>query len=362
MPSNAPHVDIDLAAERGDPTQIGNALLRLAGNSDSRVSSYEELAGGNPVMAQVFRVWVAGGDGAPETAIVKIPAKKEVDRRREAATGAYVREAKVYDLLQDMQGVFQPVIHASMSDPKSKLAALLMEDLGDLPRRDEFDLSLVGKVLDRLATIHRRYWGDRNTGSAWWMRNGRRADIFNDDTDLFAVKWQALTDSQKLHPCDEPEVNKLGKFLNSELISILDQLDARPPTLTHGDLHTANFMFRREPSKVDPVLIDWQETVYCGASSDVAKFLSTTLEPSVAIEHFHDLIARYHDQLGIQITDNYPYATFRRDVMLGLLGTFANYVIAADTVEEAYEDPTTVNPSLRQVSRNISVLRPLDEI
>ena len=48
--------------------------------------------------------------------------------------------------------------------------------------------------------------------------------------------------------------------------------------------------------------------------------------------------------------------------MLGLLGTFANYVIAADTVEEAYDDPTAVNGSLRRVSQNINVLRPLQEL
>ena len=110
------------------------------------------------------------------------------------------------------------------------------------------------------------------------------------------------------------------------------------------------------------MLIDWQDAVYSGASSDVAKFLSTTLDPSSVAEHFDDLIAGYHDELGNQITARYPYVTFRRDVMLGSLGTFANYVIAADTVEEAYNDPMVVNGSLRRVSRNISVLRPLEEL
>ncbi len=362
MPLNAPEVDIDLACERGDPRQIGDALLRLAGFGDACVESYEELAGGNPVMAQVFRVWVSGGVGAPGTAVVKIPAKRVVDRRREAATGAYAREVEVYGLLQDMQGDFQPIIYASVSEPQLKLAALLIEDLGALPRRDEFDLGLVRRVLDNLARIHRRHWGDRSISSAWWIRNGRRADIFNDDTDLFAVKWEALADSPRLHPCDEPEVNRVGEFLNSELISVLDQLDDRPSTLTHGDLHTANFMFRRSRAKVEPVLIDWQETVYCGASSDVAKFLSTTLEPSATVEHFDDLIAGYHEELGGEVAARYPYDTFRRDVMLGLLGTFANYVIAAGTVEEAYDDPTAVNGSLRRVSQNINVLRPLQEL
>ena len=362
MPLQATHVDIDLACESGDPRQIGNALLSMAGFDDASVASYEELAGGNPVMAQVFRISIEGGMGVPSTAVVKIPAKRVADRRREAATGAYAREVEVYGLLEDMQGEFQPIIYASISEPQLKLAALLIEDLGALPRRGEFNLELVRSVLRNLARIHRRYWSARSIGSAWWIRNGRRADIFNEDTELFAVKWEALANSPSLHPCDEPEVNRVGEYLNLELLSVLDQLDDRPPTLTHGDLHTANFMFRRIQSRVEPVLIDWQETVYCGASSDVAKFLSTTLNPTTVAEHFDDLIAGYHDELGNQITARYPYVTFRRDVMLGLLGTFANYVIAADTAEEAYNDPTAVNGSLRQVSRNISVLRPLDEL
>ena len=362
MPLQSTHVDIDLACESGDPREVGNALLSMAGFDDASVISYQELAGGNPVMAQVFRVSVEGDQGVPSTAVVKIPAKRAADRRREAATGAYAREAEVYGLLEDMQGEFQPIIYASISEPQLKLAALLMEDLGALPRRSEFDLELIRSVLRNLARIHRRFWSAGSIGSAWWIRNGRRADIFNEDTELFAVKWEALANSPSLHPCDEPEVNRVGEYLNVELLSVLDHLDDRQPTLTHGDLHTANFMFRRFQSRVEPVLIDWQETVYCGASSDVAKFLSTTLDPTTSAEHFDDLIAGYHDELGNQITARYPYATFRRDVMLGLLGTFANYVIAADTVEEAYNDPTAVNGSLRQVSRNISVLRPLDEL
>lgn len=362
MPLQATHVDIDLVCEGGDPCQVGDALLSMAGFKDAFVASYQELAGGNPVMAQVFRISIEGGPGMPCTAVVKLPAKCEVDRRREAATGAYAREVKVYDLLKDMQGDFQPIIYSSMYDPQMKLAALLIEDLGDLPQRGEFDLKSVRSVLRNLARIHRRYWGAKSIESAWWIRNGRRADIFNDDTQLFAIKWEALANSPSLHPCDEPEVNKVAEYLNLELLSVLDQLDDRPPTLTHGDLHTANCIFRRSQFEVEPVLIDWQEAVYCGASSDVAKFLSTTLDPSVAVEHFDDLIAGYHDELGCQITARYPFFTFRKDVMLGLLGTFANYVIAADTVEDAYNDPTAVNGSLRQVSRNISVLRPLDAL
>lgn len=362
MPIRTSEIDIDRACQNGDPSDVGDALLDLAGYGDARVASYSELAGGNPVMAQVFRISIEGDERAPDTAVVKIPAKLIVDRRREAATNAYAREAEVYDLLRDMQGGFQPIIYASVTQPQSKLAALLMEDLGDLPRRQEFDLGLVRNVLSDLARIHRRYWCDPSIGSAWWIRNGRRADIFNDDTDLFASKWETLAKTPRLHPCDEPVVNEVADYLNEHLIAVLDQLDARPPTLTHGDLHTANFMFRRCESKIDPVLIDWQETVCCGATSDVAKFLSTTLDPSTTKEHFDDLIAGYHVDLGNEIAASYPYNTYRRDVMLGLLGTFANYVIAAGTDEQAYNDPTAVNGSLRKVSRNISVLQPLDEI
>ena len=77
------------------------------------------------------------------------------------------------------------------------------------------------------------------------MRDGCRADIFNEDTSQFAPNWEALRTSFSLHPCDRPNVNEVGSFLSDHLLEVLDELDARPCTLIHGDLHRENMMLRR---------------------------------------------------------------------------------------------------------------------
>ena len=353
---------IELAADSGDPSAVANEMLRAAGFRDSRVRCYESLDGGNPDMSQVFRVWVSGSDGFPATAIVKIPAKRRVARNREGANGSYAREVEVYRLLSDMQGGFQPLMWCELYAPASRTSALLQEDLGLLPRRTEFNIKLVRAIMLKLAEVHSRFWGDDQIGSSWWIRNEPHADIFNEDTDEFTPNWKILASSSILHPCDQPTVNRVGEYLSDHLLDVLRELDRRPRTLTHGDLHTANMMLRRADTGIEPVLIDWQDAVYNGASSDVAKFLGTTLAPTVARDHFEDLIAVYYGGLSSVVGSTYPFDTFRRDIMLALLGTFANYVICA-TARVTDEDATgTPNGSLKRVAAVLNVVHPLENL
>ena len=353
---------IERDAEKGDPTSIGEALLAMAGASDATVDRYWLLEGGNPQKSQVFRIGISGHAMGLTHAIVKIPAKLRSDREQEAVSGTYARDYGGYNLLRDMQGGFQPRIFAAHYDPVTKTAALLIEDLGDLPERQQFEPTVLQDALFELAHIHTRYWGDESLQKRWWMRDGYRADIFDEDVDQFEPNWAKLTASEVLRPSCTRTVNEVADFLAANMLEILQELDDRPRTLTHGDLHTANMMLRRTDDGLKPVLIDWQDAVYSGASSDVAKFLSTTMSPEDARCHFDDQIVGYHAALRTDIRSNYPLAAFRRDVVLALLGTFANYVISATTSCSSDIDPKTSNHSLKRVSSVIDVLQPLREL
>ena len=355
-------LQIQTAAQDGEPTAVIRELLERAGLSEAEVLGYTPLIGGNPEMSQVFRLRISGSGDVPRTAILKLPAKSSVDRDRESANGSYQREIEVYRLLRDLQGGFQPRILSEMFDPETRTAALLIEDLGTLPYRDEFTIGIVRDALIGLAQVHGRFWGDGPLGAMSWMRDGYRADIFNEDTSQFAPNWEALCTSSSLHPCDRPYVNEVGRFQSDRLLEVLDELDVRPCTLIHGDLHRENMMLRRNGTIVEPVLIDWQDAVYSGASSDVAKFLATTLNPEIAGVHFDGLIDIYYRALGEDLRTGYPFPTFRRDVMLALLGTFANYVICATTSVTEGIDPASENRSLRSVAAVINVVRPLDAL
>ena len=353
---------IQHAAENGDPTSVGEELLTIAGFNGAMIKSYYPLVGGNSEKSQVFRAEVAENGGALARAIVKVPAELSTDRESEAASGVYARELEVYNLLRDMQGGFQPHIFAALYDPESQTTALLIEDLGELPKRGEFIPKSIRRVLADLAQIHSRYWGDESLSGNWWMRDGRRADIFDEDVEQFAPNWEKLATSKVLCPLDTATVNEVADFLADNILEVLQELDDRPRTLTHGDLHTANMMLRRTDDPPAPVLIDWQDAVYSGASSDVAKFLSTTLSPEDARNRFNRLVADYYSALWNDIRSDYSFSAFRRDIMLALLGTFANYVICATTSCSSDVDPQSLNSSLRRVSSVIDVVRPLDEL
>ena len=353
---------IKRAAERGDPTSVGEELLTIAGFTGATIKSYDSIAGGNPEKSQVFRVEITGDAGALSRATFKVPAELSTDRESEAESGVYARELEVYNLLRDMQGGFQPRIFAALYDPDSRTAALLIEDLGELPKREEFTPETIRRALVDLAQVQSRHWGDESLCANWWMRDGYRADIFDEDVELFAPNWDKLAGSKVLLPYDTLVVNRVAEFLADNILEVLQELDDRPRTLTHGDLHTANMMLRRTDTPPTPVLIDWQDAVYSGASSDVAKFLSTTISPEVARRHFDGFVADYYSALRPDIRSDYSFSAFRRDIMLALLGTFANYVISATTNFQSDVDPKSLNSSLRRVSSVIDVVRPLDEL
>lgn len=352
---------IQHAAESREPTSVGEELLTIAGFMHATIKSYDPLVGGNPQKSQVFRVEIAGSDTLSR-AIVKVPSKLPTDRNEEAASGVYARELEVYNLLRDMQGGFQPRIFAALYDPDSQTTALLIEDLGELPKREEFSPETIRRALVGLAEVHSRYWGDESLRAKWWIRDGYRADIFDDDVELFAPNWEKLARSTVLHPFDTATVNGVADYLADNIAEVLNELDDRPRTLTHGDLHTANMMLRRTGAPTTPVLIDWQDAVYSGASSDVAKFLSTTMSPENARGNFDGLVADYYSAMSDDIRSDYLLSSFRRDIMLALLGTFANYVICATTSCPSDVDPKSLNSSLRRVSSVIDVVRPLDQL
>ena len=140
---------IQEAAESGDPTLVGEELLTDAGFKYATIKSYEPLMGGNPEKSQVFRVEIAGDDDTLSRAIVKVPSELPTDRDEEAASGVYARELEVYNLLRDMQGGFQPRVFAALYDPQSQTTALLMEDLGESPKHEEFTLETIRSTLYR---------------------------------------------------------------------------------------------------------------------------------------------------------------------------------------------------------------------
>ncbi len=353
---------IEAAADRSDPTDIAKALMRRAGWVDASVKSYEVVPGANPMLSQVFRVYIeTKHEGSiPDSIIVKIPVANRVERRLEADEGAYAREAMVYEILAKLQGTNLPLLYASAIHEESKTSAMLLEDLGPPTPRGDWNIDAVTKTLVDLARLHSLHWEDDSLNGFWWMRSAPRADIFDQDPAMFNSKWSSLLISSDAGLYDDDELLRVANYLESNLVELLDVLALRPKTLSHGDLHQDNLTLRRNGDGTStPVIIDFQSVVFGGATSDVAKFLGTAPDAALVSERESELLGIYHRALTPEIQDAYSFDQLARDYRLALLATFANYVICSTAGPERCGMERSANRSLRSIARLVEFSKPL---
>lgn len=353
---------IDESAEDSDPTQIAESLFRRVGWNTAEVVSFEVLKGANPDLSQVFRIFIQDEEKTrvPLSAIVKIPVADSESRRREAKTGAYIREARVYELLKGIQGRFQPEIYSFAINDSSGTAALLIEDLGDYTIQHKWVVKDIFRAVSELGKLHSKYWEDSSISARCSLRDADRADLMGEDASLFESQWDKLLQLDTYPQHDYPELYNIGLYLKSHLNNVLDELNSRPKTLMHSDLHIGNLLVRLDAnSNALPVLIDWQAAAYSGSTSDLAKLIPTAPIAEVMARHETRLLGIYYESLGADIADSYSWECFVKDYWLALLATLANYVIVAAT--DISDDATrrSINRSLESVACFVELARPL---
>ncbi len=358
---------IDDSAQASNPIIIGEALMDAAKWGDAQIQGYERVLGGSAVVSQLFRLFFSDPQvgPTPPSAIIKLPAADRDDREQKAVELGYIREAEALRLLAELQGGFQPIVYSYAVDRNRQTAALLMEDIGPQPSQQEWHREAIQGVMQRLGKLHSLYWEEDSLARAWWIRNCYRADIFNEDPTLFVPQWEAIAAKDSAHVYDTPNTMRCADYLADHIVDALNQLELRPRTLVHGDIHQANVLRRRTGSGLhndDPVLVDWQDAVYGGATSDVAKFLSTVPDSELSSRHEAESLNAYYESLSSEIRASYPFTRFSTNYRLALLATLANYVIAADTDVAPGKNALPVNRSLQRVASFIELTDPLTNL
>lgn len=358
---------IDKAAENAAPTQIADSLLKHAGWKNAKTVRFEPLKGANPDLSQVFRVFIQGERKTRvfPSAIVKIPVADPANRRREAETGAYIREARVYELLKVLQGRFQPEIYSFAINEASCTAALLMEDLGNYTFQHKWMIKDIFSAVSELGKLHSKYWEDDAISARCYLRDADRADLMGEDASLFETQWDELLQLGAYPLHNYPELHNTGLYLKSHLNDVLDELNSRPKTLMHSDLHIGNLMMRLDANSnasPSPVLIDWQAAAYGGSTSDLAKLLATAPLSETVAQHETRLLCSYYESLGADVADSYSFDRLVRDYRLALLATLANYVIVATTDIPDEATRRSINRSLESVACFVELVKPLAKL
>jgi Ser/Thr protein kinase RdoA (MazF antagonist) len=132
-----------------------------------------------------------------------------------------------------------------------------------------------------------------------------------------------------------PAVRRLVSDIPSWRAHLLERAPLRQ-TLIHGDVHTANVLFRGEGADARPVLIDWGRARFGSPLEDVSSWLQSLgyWEPRARRKH-DTLLKAYLAQLGLELDDELRRAYWLAGASNALAGALHYHVVCALGADDA---------------------------
>jgi hypothetical protein len=274
-----------------------------------------QFAQGSGLLSELFRItptYVGDADGAPATLVLKLPTPEPAMRGVADALGLYAREVRFYRELATTAPFATATCHAAFSDDAGSTDfTLVLEDLADRHQLDQvvgcsWDEAL--GVLDKLTEFHAQWWGHERLADlattflpvrndmyvavlpqlyepGWAVARDVAADLFTPELLAFGDRWSALC----------------GPILAEVL---------EPTTLVHGDWRSDNLFV--DPATGELTVIDFQIVGTASGLSDLAYFVSQSLEPEVSHGRGREICDEYLGRLAARGIDVDPELAWRQ--------------------------------------------------
>ena len=123
-------------------------------------------------------------------------------------------------------------------------------------------------------------------------------------------------------------MRRLAEEYGLQLAAHQDDVDAGPQTFVHGDYRLDNMLFGVDGDNDPFAVLDWQ---VCGVSSglsDVAYFLSSSVDTEIRREIEQEVLAEYHDIIRSVGADDFTFEDCWSSYRQNMLGCFRTPVIA----------------------------------
>lgn len=195
-------------------------------------------------------------------------------------------------------------------------AHLLLEDLSESHLQRPFPLpsSLphAERLVESLAAVH----------ATWWGRPTLRADLGEPFDPVALERARRRLQVTFPHFIDElhdsllPEQQETyERILGSSFLDrwAIRRRDDPALTLVHGDVHSQNVMFPRDPHTGRAILIDWQLWEVNLATTDLAFFMAHKWSPQRRARLEMPLLRRYHDALVARGVHGYGWRDLLAD-------------------------------------------------
>lgn len=225
---------------------------------------------------------------------------------------AFGREVGVYTHCTPRLPDHKPVVHACEDSAPSWL---LMEDLTHLRPGDQvigLSHQETRATIEQMAAIHAEFWLDPGLKRHSWLPPH---SFWFADPDAGIVEDFFATYGNRFGPA----VCRLYRSVLEQNGAIDAALEARPWTLTHGDLRADNLLFGRTDDDPRSVILDWSWASRSLGAIDIA-FLVGGSTPQAQRQGRHDeLLQAWHGELVQRGVRDYPLAEARRDLQLAAL-------------------------------------------
>jgi aminoglycoside phosphotransferase (APT) family kinase protein len=250
-----------------------------------------QIGVGIGVSSSLYRVRLTGGDGCPDSVIVKLPALSEEAVFTSTMLRMYIREVRFFEQLASQSPVRVPAGYYGAVDEDTSGFVVVMEDMGTMRMVDQLqgmDLADAERAVDELAAWHATWWGQAADDLAAAGTTVSLGDPVYPAVlpIVFAEGWEKVTAGMEVHPA----ILEVGPRFAEALPRLLAHLSQGPNTVPHGDFRADNMLFAPDGSVV---LLDFQLIGTGSGAYDLAYFITQSLRSEDASKHERDLFDRW---------------------------------------------------------------------
>ena len=323
-----------LLAENGIDATWLTAVLNEAG-FDGRLLGLEPEVVGTGQVGENVRCHLAwdgdpGHDERPPSVVIKLASSNETSRAAAEATRTYIREVGFYrDLAPDVAIRVPRAYHVS-EDRGANRFVLVMEDVRPAEAGDQLagcSPERAALAIEAAAALHGSTWGRTDLARLDWVdestptRRRERAELIRVLFPRFVETYRDRLGEDDLD---------VGRALIDRYAE-WQETRVEPQCVVHGDYRLDNLLFGMGPPAPDLVTVDWQTVGLGPALSDVAYFLSGSLERQELRRREPELLDRYRRGLaghGVELSA----AEIERNYRLSAPGGFLMAVVASQLV------------------------------
>ena len=290
---------------------------------------------GSGFMGDLERVSLTSASNAnhPKTVVVKFSSHFEATRILAGRMNYYGRELGFYEDCAKTAGVKTPTIYCQHFDAQNQHFVMVMEDLAPAVPTDQ----VVGNTLEQseqvmlaFADLHGKWWNSPDLKQMAWTAPITHVTPIKESL----IQLEAsIQDAERTGRFDAyPNMKRLQPRLPP--LFAMEPPQPEPYTLVHGDLRSDNIFFSPESPSDEPTIIDWQTAGIGQPMTDIARWLTQSIDIELRRQHETDLLKLYHERLSANGVENYSYQKMLQEYEINLVVTLLMFSMSMDEIEQ----------------------------